>query len=175
MTPSVNASFASIIIALATPHTATLILDHTFANYYQNLEKRLSEIKDAGTSVVSIGGGPRDILITSAQILDPTADINVLSNTMPDVWKSTDHLSILWCKQLVLSVVRSLFDSVNCTQKPPKIFSTAKERMQALSYHFYHVRKYFNVSLISFNVLLIIAFKLTINFTAYFWKKIIFL
>ncbi|XP_060811024.1 GPI inositol-deacylase isoform X1 [Bombus pascuorum] len=138
MTPNVNASVASIIIALATPHTATLILDHTFANYYQNLEKRLSEIKDAGTSVVSIGGGPRDILITSAQILDPTADINVLSNTMPDVWKSTDHLSILWCKQLVLSVVRSLFDSVNYTQKPPKIFSTAKERMQALSYHFYH-------------------------------------
>ncbi|KAK9296931.1 hypothetical protein QLX08_009191 [Tetragonisca angustula] len=138
MTPNINASVASIIITLAAPHTPTLVLDHTFANYYQNLEKRLSEIKAAGTSVVSIGGGPRDTLITSTQILDATADINVISNTIPDVWKSTDHLSILWCKQLVLSIVCSLFDSVNYTQKPPKIVSTAKERMQALSYHFHH-------------------------------------
>lgn len=143
MTPNVNASVASIIITLAAPHTPTLVLDHTFANYYQNLEKRLSEIKAAGTSVVSIGGGPRDTLITSTQILDATADINVISNTIPDVWKSTDHLSILWCKQLVLSIVRSLFDSVNYTQKSSKIASTAKERMQALSYHFHHVRKFF--------------------------------
>lgn len=143
MTPNVNASVASIIITLAAPHTPTLVLDHTFANYYQNLEKRLSEIKAAGTNVVSIGGGPRDTLITSTQILDATADINVISNTIPDVWKSTDHLSILWCKQLVLSIVRSLFDSVNYTQKPSKIASTSKERMQALSYHFRHVRKFF--------------------------------
>lgn len=114
-------------------------------NYYKNLEKRLNDIKDAGINVISIGGGPRDTLITSTQILDPTADINVISNAIPDVWKSVDHLSILWCKQLVLSIVHSLFDSVNYAQKPPKIFSTTNERMQALSYHFYHVRKFFKV------------------------------
>ncbi|CAL7936022.1 unnamed protein product [Xylocopa violacea] len=138
MTSNINATIASIIITLAAPHTPTLVLDHTLDNYYHNLEKRLNEIKDAEISVVSIGGGPRDILITPTQILDPAADINVISSTIPDVWKSTDHQSILWCKQLVLSIVRSLFDSVDYTQKPPKIFSKAGERMQALSYHLLH-------------------------------------
>lgn len=122
-----------------------LVLDSTLAAYYRNLKDHLSEIKEAGTSVVSIGGGPRDILVTPTQILDSTADINVISTAIPDVWKSTDHLCILWCKQLVLAVVRSLFDSVNYSQKPPKIFSKPDERMQALSYHFYHVRNSYNV------------------------------
>lgn len=154
MTPNINASVASIIITLATPHIPTLALDYTFVNYYKNLEKRLNDIKDAGINVISIGGGPRDTLITSTQILDPTADINVISNAIPDVWKSVDHLSILWCKQLVLSIVHSLFDSVNYAQKPPKIFSTTNERMQALSYHFYHrtsgKRLYFYKEIIQF-------------------------
>ncbi|XP_043264024.1 GPI inositol-deacylase-like [Colletes gigas] len=138
LTPNINASVASMIITLATPHTPTLVLDSTFANYYHDLDNRLSQLKDAGTSVISIGGGPRDILVTSTQILDSTADINVLSTNIPDVWKSTDHLSILWCKQLVFSIVRLLFDSVSTTQRPLKISSNADERMQALSYHIYH-------------------------------------
>ncbi|XP_015438322.1 PREDICTED: GPI inositol-deacylase [Dufourea novaeangliae] len=138
LTSNINASVANIIITLATPHAPTLVLDSTLANYYYNLENHLSKIKDAGTNVISIGGGPRDILVTSLQLLDSTADINVLSTNIPDVWKSTDHLSILWCKQLVLSIVRSLFDSVSVSQRPPRISSKSEDRMQALSYHFYH-------------------------------------
>ncbi|XP_012138949.2 GPI inositol-deacylase isoform X1 [Megachile rotundata] len=138
LTPNLNASVASIIITLATPHTPVLVLDSTFASYYHKLNSRLSEIKDAGTSVVSIGGGPRDLLVPSTQIVDSAADINILSPAIPSVWKSTDHLCILWCKQLVFSIVRSLFDSVNYFQKPPQIFSKPEERMQALSYHFHH-------------------------------------
>ncbi|XP_014487837.1 PREDICTED: GPI inositol-deacylase [Dinoponera quadriceps] len=135
LAPNMNASFASIIINLATPHTPVLALDNAFANYYFELENRLDMIKNAGTKVVSIGGGPRDILVTAAQTFDPTADINVLSTSVPAVWKSTDHLSILWCKQLVFAIVRSLFDSVN-TEKPPRITSDPDLKMQALSYHF---------------------------------------
>ncbi|XP_017887892.1 GPI inositol-deacylase isoform X2 [Ceratina calcarata] len=138
MTPNVNASVASIIFTLATPHIPTLVLDHTFASYYHNLEDRLSAIKDAGTSVISIGGGPRDILITPTQTLDTTANINVISNTVPAVWKSTDHLSILWCKQLVFSVVRSLFDCVSYAQRQARIFPKSEERIRALSYHLNH-------------------------------------
>lgn len=142
LTPNVNASIASIIITLATPHKPRLALDGAFVSYYHNLENRLSEIKNAETSIISIGGGQRDTLVASAQIFDSTANINILSTGIPDVWLSTDHLSILWCKQLVLSIVRSLFDSVDYSQKPPKISSKAEERMQALSYHFYHVMNF---------------------------------
>lgn len=130
-----------MIINLATPHTPTLVLDHVFANYYLELQSHLHKIKDAGVKVVSIGGGPRDILVTGAQTFDPTADINVLSTSIPTVWKSTDHLSILWCKQLVFVIVRSLFDSVDYLEKPPKITSNSTLKMQALSYHFTQVSR----------------------------------
>lgn len=138
LAPDMNASLASMIINLATPHTPVLVLDSGFASYYYELENRSGMIKDAGTKVVSIGGGPRDILVTAAQTFDHTADINVLSTSVPTVWKSTDHLSILWCKELVLAIVRSLFDSVD-TEKRSKITSNPDLKMQALSYHFLQV------------------------------------
>ncbi|KAL6433868.1 hypothetical protein ACFW04_005829 [Cataglyphis niger] len=136
LAPNMNASFASIIINLATPHTPALVLDNIFANYYKELEKHLYKLKDAGVKVISIGGGPRDILVTAAQTYDRTADINVLSTSVPAVWKSTDHLSILWCKQLVFVIVRALFDAVDRLKKPFKITSSPDLKMQALSYHF---------------------------------------
>lgn len=139
LAPNTSASLASMIINLATPHTPVLVLDSVFADYYRQLERRLGEIKEAGVKVVSVGGGPRDILVTAAQAFDPAADINVLSTSVPAVWKSTDHLSILWCKQLVVAVVRSLFDSVDLSEKPPKITSSPDSKMQALSYHFSQV------------------------------------
>ncbi|XP_032663634.1 GPI inositol-deacylase [Odontomachus brunneus] len=135
LAPDMNASFANMIINLATPHTPVLVLDSGFASYYYELENRSGMIKDAGTKVVSIGGGPRDVLVTAAQTFDRTADINVLSTSVPAVWKSTDHLSILWCKQLVLAIVRSLFDTVD-TKKRSRITSNPDLKMQALSYHF---------------------------------------
>lgn len=138
LTPNINASFASMIINLATPHTPVFVPDVKFAHYYYKLKEHLKFIKDAGTTVVSIGGGPRDKHVTAAQTFDPTADINVLSTSVPAVWKSTDHLSILWCKQLVLAIVRSLFDSVD-TEKLPRITSNPDLKLQALSYHLLRV------------------------------------
>jgi len=137
-----NASYANIIINLATPNTPALVLDNIFAKYYHELEKRLQQLKDAGVKVVSIGGGPRDIFVTATQTYDRTADINVLSTSIPAVWKSTDHLSILWCKQLVFAIVRSLFDSVDYSKKISKITSNPDLRIQSLSYHFQQVGNY---------------------------------
>lgn len=142
LTPNINASFASMIINLATPHTPSLVLDSVFANYYYELERHLHKIKDAGVKIVSIGGGPRDILVPSVQTVDRIADINVLSMSIPVVWKSTDHLSILWCKQLVFTIVRSLFDSVDHLAKPPKVTSNPNLKMKSLFYHFLQVSNY---------------------------------
>lgn len=139
MTPKINASFASILITLAAPHTPSLVFDRTFANYYHTLDNLMPQLKNAEVSVISIGGGPRDILVTSAQTVDPTADLNLLSNSIPDVWRSTDHLCILWCKQLVLSIVRALFDSVDIAARPPAIASDPEKKIRALSYHFLEV------------------------------------
>lgn len=119
----------------------SLVFDYTFATYYYNLEKKVNQIKDAGITVVSIAGGPRDIVVPANQAIDPTADINILTTSIPDVWKSTDHLCILWCKQLVLSIVRFLFDNVDYTQRPARIYNEPARKLEALSYHFLHVRK----------------------------------
>lgn len=136
MSPKINATYASILITLATPHRPTIVFDRTFANYYQNLEASMNELKLAGVTSISIGGGPRDHLVTAEQTIDSSADMNLLSNSIPDVWRSTDHLCILWCKQLVLSIVRALFDSVDISARPPMIASDPVDRMRALSYHF---------------------------------------
>lgn len=131
-----------MIINLASPHIPSLVFDSILANYYYELERHLYKIKDAGVKIVSIGGGPRDILVPAAQTFDHAADINVLSTSIPVVWKSTDHLSILWCKQLVFVIVRSLFDSVDYLEKLPKITSNPDLKMNSLSYHFLRVSNY---------------------------------
>lgn len=100
----------------------------------------MNELKLAGVTSISIGGGPRDHLVTAEQTIDSSADMNLLSNSIPDVWRSTDHLCILWCKQLVLSIVRALFDSVDISARPPMIASDPVDRMRALSYHFQKVK-----------------------------------
>lgn len=140
MSPKINASFATILITLATPHIPTIVFDRTFANYYQNLENLMPQLKSADVTIISIGGGPRDSLVTAAQTIDSRADMNLLSNSIPDVWRSTDHLCILWCKQLVLSIVRALFDCVDIKARPPMITSDSEQKLRALSYHFQKVR-----------------------------------
>lgn len=88
-----------------------------------------------GTTLVSIGGGRRDILVSTFQTIEPSADLNVVSSGIPKVWASADHLCILWCKQLVLTIVRALFDCVDVNARPPKITSDANVKIRALSYH----------------------------------------
>ncbi len=39
--------------------------------------------------------------------------MNVVGTAVPGAWVSTDHRCIAWCKQIVLSVVRALFDAVD--------------------------------------------------------------
>ena len=53
------------------------------------------------------------------------------------VWLSVDHLCIVWCKQLVLTVVRSLFDMVDPTTS--QLFDKVEQRNEVLSYHFSQV------------------------------------
>ncbi|XP_008559075.1 GPI inositol-deacylase [Microplitis demolitor] len=130
-----NSSLASILITLASPHTPNIAFDKTFIDFYHRINSRAKRIKDMGTSVVSIGGGPRDLQVTSSQIIDPLADLNVLTTAIPNVWRSQDHLSILWCKQLIIVLVRGLFDCVDATDRVPRITSDPDVKSRAFSYH----------------------------------------
>uniref|UniRef100_A0ABD2VTV1 GPI inositol-deacylase n=1 Tax=Trichogramma kaykai TaxID=54128 RepID=A0ABD2VTV1_9HYME len=134
--PEISSNVASILIMLATPNKPSLYPDLTFLNYYQSIISNIKDLKNNGTTVISIGGGPRDILVPSSQTIDEHADINALTTSIPGVWRSTDHLCILWCKQLILNIVRSLFDCVDTSQKPPAITDNIETRLKAFKWHF---------------------------------------
>ncbi|KAF7995470.1 hypothetical protein HCN44_006577 [Aphidius gifuensis] len=128
-----NDSLSNILITLAAPHISRFSIDKTLNKFYTDVNDNNTRLKDMGISVVSIGGGPRDHLVTSTQILDVNADVNILTTSIPDVWISTDHLSILWCKQLVISISRTLFDLIDVKHK--KIYHQHDQKLASFNYH----------------------------------------
>ena len=56
---------------------------------------------------------------------------------MPGVWLSVDHLCIAWCKQVVSTVVRSLFDMINPSTM--QLTHDEDQRREILNYHFVKV------------------------------------
>jgi glycosylphosphatidylinositol deacylase len=59
------------------------------------------------------------------------------STAVPSVWLSTDHLCSVWCKELVLVTVRTLFDIVNLTTK--QVSKNVQERKFIFHYHMIQV------------------------------------
>lgn len=132
-----NDSLSNTLITLAAPHISRFSIDKTLNKFYTDVNDNNTILKDMGISVVSIGGGPRDHLVTSTQILDVNADVNILTTSIPDVWISTDHLSILWCKQLIISIARTLFDLIDVKSK--KIYHQHDQKLASFSYHLINV------------------------------------
>ncbi|XP_065353841.1 GPI inositol-deacylase [Cloeon dipterum] len=119
------------VLTLATPHASpVMMLDPYVASYYQKVNT-FWEVGDSNRLLVSVGGGHRDLLVRSGLTLQ--GNISTLSTAVPAVWVSADHLCILWCKQLVLSLARALFDSVD---SKTKLLSNDPQIMyEAFSYH----------------------------------------
>lgn len=64
----------------------------------------------------------------------------VQTTAVSEVWMSVDHLCILWCKQLVLVLVRALFDSVD-----PHTLQISRDpllRLEIFKYHLLEVGLY---------------------------------
>lgn len=107
-------------------------------NYISNgKKKRHTELQHL--SVISIAGGDRDLLVRSDLTVIPSKynqhnDFNVHTNSIPTVWVSTDHLCIIWCKQLVLSIIRTLFDLVDVKTK--EMTNNITLYQDVLKYHF---------------------------------------
>ncbi|XP_046738831.1 GPI inositol-deacylase isoform X2 [Diprion similis] len=128
-------SQVNTIIMLATPHEAALVFDTSIATIYQKLQSSGAPTNKSEMLTISVGGGPRDVLVNSNQIIDRTADLNVLTTHVPGVWKSTDHVSILWCKEFLLAIIRALFDCVDMVARYPRISSNKQHRLEVFNYH----------------------------------------
>ncbi|XP_034242534.1 GPI inositol-deacylase [Thrips palmi] len=137
---SFDPSLVKVILTFATPHSRPVVLfDEYSYHYYRATSKtwRLGRENRLGhISLTSVGGSYMDFLVQTDSIASWDIDVHTVTTTVPTVWRSVDHLAILWCKELVLVTARALFDMVDLETK--QITNDRDLRNSILSYHFLH-------------------------------------
>ncbi|XP_065107646.1 GPI inositol-deacylase [Paramisgurnus dabryanus] len=140
--PRFNPQLVSLIITQASPHQAPVLsLDPYILEFYSSVSKRWATGAEEfrNVTVLSVGGGYRDYQVRSGltALSCPIDDLNKKSlvvTAVPRTWVSTDHLSIVWCKELVLATVRSFFDLIE--PETGRFTENPQKRMSVLNYHF---------------------------------------
>ncbi|VVD00800.1 unnamed protein product [Leptidea sinapis] len=110
----------SILLTLSAPIEAPVVnFDSDINNYYKLMQLEwdayIYPYKDVRESklLISLGGGPRDVLVPGSLTTSNNSYINAMATAIPGVWVSPDHVSMVWCKQLVMVINRYLFDIVD--------------------------------------------------------------
>lgn len=140
--PKFDPRLVSLIITQASPHQAPVLpLDPYLLEFYSAVRRRwITGAQDLrNVTVLSVGGGYRDYQVRSGLTVlrCPLADPNKLSlvvTAVPRTWVSTDHLSIVWCKELVLATVRAFFDLIE--PETGQFTDDTEKRISVLNYHF---------------------------------------
>jgi hypothetical protein len=108
---------------------------------------RAGGVEDAPASTtpfvqVSISGGFRDTLVwTSLSSFPPSSpssappSLALTTTAMPHVAFAVDHLAILWCRQLLASITKSLIASLPSSAPPSIPPSSPTEQLNALAAH----------------------------------------
>ncbi|XP_073162383.1 GPI inositol-deacylase isoform X5 [Lepidochelys kempii] len=142
--------FINLLITQATPHVAPVMpLDKYLTDFYTAVNNhwilKAQDVRNLTT--LSVAGGFRDYQVHSGLAFLPrlsqhSSALFVVSSAVPRTWASTDHLSIVWCKELVLATIRAFFDVIDETTK--QITEDPKKRMLVLNHHFVrHPAKFF--------------------------------
>lgn len=138
-------SIIHTIITLATPHLKpAFLVDAKMAKYYEQVRQfwKMQSVNSSSVVknvvVASIGGGSRDVQVRSdltslEYLFHGENSFSVVTTAIPKVWVSTDHLCIVWCKQLVLAITRALIDMVDLEKL--QIYTDRNKRIAALKYH----------------------------------------
>ncbi|XP_051998972.1 GPI inositol-deacylase [Xyrauchen texanus] len=141
--PRFKPQMVSLIITQASPHQAPVLsLDPYILEFYSAVSQRWATGAEdlRNVTVLSVGGGYRDYQVRSGlTVLScPIDDLNKMSlvaTAVPRTWVSTDHLSIVWCKELVLATVRAFFDLIE--PETGQFTENTQKRMSVLNYHFF--------------------------------------
>ncbi|XP_030436099.1 GPI inositol-deacylase isoform X2 [Gopherus evgoodei] len=142
--------FINLLITQATPHVAPVMpLDKYLTDFYTAVNNhwilKAQDVRNLTT--LSVAGGFRDYQVRSGLAFLPRLSqhsraLFVVSSAVPRTWASTDHLSIVWCKELILATIRAFFDLIDETTK--QITEDPKKRMLVLNHHFVrHPAKFF--------------------------------
>uniref|UniRef100_A0A8C8RKR3 GPI inositol-deacylase n=1 Tax=Pelusios castaneus TaxID=367368 RepID=A0A8C8RKR3_9SAUR len=140
----------NLLITQATPHVAPVMpLDKYLTDFYTAVNNhwilKAQDVRNLTT--LSVAGGFRDYQVRSGLAFLPrlsqhSSALFVVSSAVPRTWASTDHLSIVWCKELILATIRAFFDLIDENTK--QITEDPKKRMSILNHHFVrHPAKFF--------------------------------
>uniref|UniRef100_A0A8C9B469 GPI inositol-deacylase n=1 Tax=Prolemur simus TaxID=1328070 RepID=A0A8C9B469_PROSS len=139
----------NLLVTQATPHIAPVMpLDRFITDFYMTVNNYwILNARDINLTTLSVAGGFRDYQVRSGLTFLPklshhTSALSVVSSAVPKTWVSTDHLSIVWCKQLQLTTVRAFFDLIDADTK--QITENSKKKLSVLTHHFIrHPSKHF--------------------------------
>ncbi|NWS69533.1 PGAP1 deacylase, partial [Crotophaga sulcirostris] len=132
----------NLLITQATPHVAPVLpLDKYLTDFYAAVNNHwILKAQDLrNLTILSVAGGFRDYQVRSGLAFLPRLSqhdsaLSVVSSAVPRAWASTDHLSIVWCKELILATIRALFDLID--ENTRQITEDPKKRMSVLKHHF---------------------------------------
>ncbi|CAB1346762.1 unnamed protein product, partial [Coregonus sp. 'balchen'] len=109
--PRFSPRLVSLIITQASPHQAPILsLDTHLLEFYAAVRQcwvdRAEDLRNV--TLLSVGGGYRDYQVRSGLTAlpcpqDDPSKLSLVATAIPRTWVSTDHLSIVWCKELVLA------------------------------------------------------------------------
>uniref|UniRef100_A0A8C3L4E1 GPI inositol-deacylase n=1 Tax=Chrysolophus pictus TaxID=9089 RepID=A0A8C3L4E1_CHRPC len=132
----------NLLITQATPHVAPVMpLDRYLTDFYTAVNNhwtlKAQDLRNLTT--LSVAGGFRDYQVRSGLAFLPRLSqhdsaLSVVSSAVPRAWASTDHLSIVWCKELILATIRAFFDLID--ESTRQITEDPKKRMSVLNHHF---------------------------------------
>ncbi|XP_024259064.2 GPI inositol-deacylase isoform X2 [Oncorhynchus tshawytscha] len=140
--PRFSPRLVSLIITQASPHQAPVLsLDAHLLEFYSAVRQRwVGRAEDLrNVTVLSVGGGYRDYQVRSGLTAlpcpqDDPSKLSLVVTAVPRTWVSTDHLSIVWCKELVLATVRAFFDLIE--PETGQFSDDPERRMAILNHHF---------------------------------------
>uniref|UniRef100_A0A6P7GD64 GPI inositol-deacylase n=1 Tax=Diabrotica virgifera virgifera TaxID=50390 RepID=A0A6P7GD64_DIAVI len=121
----------SVLITLASPlKRAAMSLDYHMNKFYEGI----FDEDFSATTVVSLAGGYKDILMHPHFTKRQNNEIiHVSTSHIPMSWTESNHVQILWCKQVVMALNRALFDSVD--MKTRLISTNTTYRNEAFKHH----------------------------------------
>lgn len=142
---SFDLNSVTTIITKSSPHNRPVIdIDSRMSRIYQDINKHWlnsSDIYLKNTVLVSLYGGHRDILVRSGlsnikdwNNLSKATIISAYTESIPYVWRSIDHRCMAWCRELILTVTRALFNLVD--PQTSQIYESQEVRAGILAKHF---------------------------------------
>lgn len=105
-------------------------------NHFWKSNRKSSDLSHL--TIISIGGGFHDKLVkselTQFEDLAPIlGDTHLVTTSIPDVWLSTDHQCIVWCRQLVLKLTKFLFEIIDTKKK--RVEPDIRRRIHLINHH----------------------------------------